>query len=188
MKASGHLAETERERDRLPRRELAVVVRASASRGRRCRSWRSFKKKARSSGRSVRSGARRRARWEGSMRVGQLSMDGGCDEGTSRYRPAIEVAKTTQAFFFRSVFQPFAQLPAEIGVIQRQPALVDQDHGGTSVEACPRSGGRDRPARRVPLLSRSAPPRFKTRAPRRCPGLRPQHREAARMARRGRRA
>ncbi len=45
------------------------------------------------------------------------------------------VAKMTLAFFFRQRLQPFPQLTGEAFIVERQPAFVDDQHGGPPVEA-----------------------------------------------------
>ena len=68
------------------------------------------------------------------MRVGQLSTIAGAI-GLLSMSESDWVAKTTEAFFLRKRLQPFAQLTRESGIVEDEPALVDDEQGRPSVEA-----------------------------------------------------
>ena len=68
------------------------------------------------------------------MRVGQLSTMAG-----AILLPSISdsdwVAKTTEAFFLRSVFSHSRSCWAKAGIVEDEPALVDDEQRGPSVES-----------------------------------------------------
>src|SRR6516165_7227093 len=69
-----------------------------------------------------------------SSRVWQLSMIAGAMPDVSISESDC-VAKTTEAFFFRSVFNHFAELAGKAFIVQREPPFVDDQERRPAVEA-----------------------------------------------------